>query len=305
MFVNGRPLPTHIRLRIIELAQLGVRPCDISRQLRVSHGCVSKILARYNETGSILPGAIGGSKPRVTTPNVVKHIKTYKEKDPGIFAWEIRDKLLADGVCDKYNVPSVSSISRILRNKIGNGSPCGPQFEGKDPRNIYGSLYPYGCPTPMHTIPMTMSPPAAAAAAAAAVATAQLPVQQSGLPTAAVALAASKTVAANAMTNTTVQGMTAAAMRAAWPSSHSVQDILGFRAAHAQAMANAASMTPCSSSPSSCSVDSSLNSVPVSQTGYSMCSYNGQTYSQNFSQPGYNYYSAMTPAMAPPMYLQS
>lgn len=119
MFVNGRPLPNHIRIRIIELAQLGIRPCDISRQLRVSHGCVSKILARYNETGSILPGAIGGSKPRVTTPKVVNFIKDLKIKDPGIFAWEIRDKLLSEGICDKYNVPSVSSISRILRNKIG------------------------------------------------------------------------------------------------------------------------------------------------------------------------------------------
>ncbi|XP_077166585.1 paired box protein Pax-1 isoform X2 [Paroedura picta] len=126
VFVNGRPLPNAIRLRIVELAQLGIRPCDISRQLRVSHGCVSKILARYNETGSILPGAIGGSKPRVTTPNVVKHIRDYKQGDPGIFAWEIRDRLLADGVCDKYNVPSVSSISRILRNKIGNLSQPGP-----------------------------------------------------------------------------------------------------------------------------------------------------------------------------------
>ncbi|KAA8581937.1 hypothetical protein FQN60_008677 [Etheostoma spectabile] len=83
VFVNGRPLPNAIRLRIVELAQLGIRPCDISRQLRVSHGCVSKILARYNETGSILPGAIGGSKPRVTTPTVVKHIRTYKQRDPG------------------------------------------------------------------------------------------------------------------------------------------------------------------------------------------------------------------------------
>ena len=119
VFVNGRPLPNHIRVRIIELAQLGIRPCDISRQLRVSHGCVSKILARYNETGSILPGAIGGSKPRVTTPKVVNYIRELKQKDPGIFAWEIRDKLLSDGICDKYNVPSVSSISRILRNKIG------------------------------------------------------------------------------------------------------------------------------------------------------------------------------------------
>ncbi|XP_030745896.1 paired box protein Pax-1-like isoform X2 [Sitophilus oryzae] len=119
VFVNGRPLPNAVRLRIVELSQVGIRPCDISRQLRVSHGCVSKILARYHETGSILPGAIGGSKPRVTTPKVVAYIKELKQKDPGIFAWEIRDRLLSDGVCDKYNVPSVSSISRILRNKIG------------------------------------------------------------------------------------------------------------------------------------------------------------------------------------------
>lgn len=121
--MNGRPLPSQIRVRIIELAQMGVRPCDISRQLRVSHGCVSKILARFNETGSIMPGAIGGSKPRVTTPKVVQHIRDLKQRDPGIFAWEIRDRLIADGVCDKYTVPSVSSISRILRNKIGNVLP--------------------------------------------------------------------------------------------------------------------------------------------------------------------------------------
>ncbi|CAI5684635.1 unnamed protein product [Oreochromis niloticus] len=145
VFVNGRPLPNPVRLRIVELAQLGMRPCDISRQLRVSHGCVSKILARYNETGSILPGAIGGSKPRVTTPAVVKSIRDYKQGDPGIFAWEIRDRLLSDGVCDKYNVPSVSSISRILRNKIGTLSqprPCDGIKAGPAPLQ-YGPVYPY------------------------------------------------------------------------------------------------------------------------------------------------------------------
>uniref|UniRef100_A0A1A7XQS7 Paired box protein Pax-8 n=1 Tax=Iconisemion striatum TaxID=60296 RepID=A0A1A7XQS7_9TELE len=118
MFVNGRPLPEVIRQRIVDMAHQGVRPCDISRQLRVSHGCVSKILGRYYETGSIKPGVIGGSKPKVATPKVVEKIADYKRQNPTMFAWEIRDRLLAEGVCDSDTVPSVSSINRIIRTKV-------------------------------------------------------------------------------------------------------------------------------------------------------------------------------------------
>ncbi|XP_029302167.1 paired box protein Pax-3b isoform X6 [Cottoperca gobio] len=96
VFINGRPLPNHIRHKIVEMAHHGVRPCVISRQLRVSHGCVSKILCRYQETGSIRPGAIGGSKPKQgTTPDVEKRIEEYKRENP------------------------VSSISRTMRSKFG------------------------------------------------------------------------------------------------------------------------------------------------------------------------------------------
>lgn len=76
------------------MAAAGVRPCVISRNLRVSHGCVSKILNRYQETGSIRPGVIGGSKPRVATPEVEKRIEDLKKQNPGIFSWEIREKLI-------------------------------------------------------------------------------------------------------------------------------------------------------------------------------------------------------------------
>ncbi|XP_041485234.1 uncharacterized protein LOC121431658 isoform X2 [Lytechinus variegatus] len=120
-FANGRPLPTQIRQQIVELAREGVRPCDISRQLKVSHGCVSKILVRFYETGSIKPGVIGGSKPKVATRDVVNKIADYKRDNPTIFAWEIRDRLLSENICAKETVPSVSSINRILRNKIVNG----------------------------------------------------------------------------------------------------------------------------------------------------------------------------------------
>uniref|UniRef100_A0A8C6URG9 Paired box 2b n=1 Tax=Neogobius melanostomus TaxID=47308 RepID=A0A8C6URG9_9GOBI len=141
VFVNGRPLPDVVRQRIVELAHQGVRPCDISRQLRVSHGCVSKILGRYYETGSIKPGVIGGSKPKVATP-----------KNPTMFAWEIRDRLLAEGVCDNDTVPSVSSINRIIRTKVQQQFHPSPD----------GSVTPLS--TPGHTIvPSTASPPVTSA----------------------------------------------------------------------------------------------------------------------------------------------
>ncbi|XP_078499180.1 paired box protein Pax-2 isoform X3 [Lissotriton helveticus] len=153
VFVNGRPLPDVVRQRIVELAHQGVRPCDISRQLRVSHGCVSKILGRYYETGSIKPGVIGGSKPKVATPKVVDKIAEYKRQNPTMFAWEIRDRLLAEGICDNDTVPSVSSINRIIRTKVQ--QPFHPTPDGS------------GTPVsaPGHTIvPNTASPPVSSAA---------------------------------------------------------------------------------------------------------------------------------------------
>lgn len=67
---------------------------------------------RYFETGSIKPGVIGGSKPKVATPSVVDSIIKYKQENPTMFAWEIRDRLLAESICTSENIPSVSSINR-------------------------------------------------------------------------------------------------------------------------------------------------------------------------------------------------
>ena len=71
--------------------------------------------SRYYETGTIKPRAIGGSKPRVATPSVVKRISEYKRECPSIFAWEIRDRLLSEGVCNNDNVPSVSQIRHTTK----------------------------------------------------------------------------------------------------------------------------------------------------------------------------------------------
>ena len=60
----------------------------------------------------------------MATPSVVKRILRLKTDNPGLFAWEIRDQLLAQRVCDPNSIPSVSSINRILRNA---GHPPDPE----------------------------------------------------------------------------------------------------------------------------------------------------------------------------------
>ncbi|XP_075413502.1 LOW QUALITY PROTEIN: paired box protein Pax-4 [Tenrec ecaudatus] len=115
LFVNGRPLPLDTRQQIVRLAISGMRPCDISRSLKVSNGCVSKILRRYYHTGALEAKGIGGSKPRLATPPVVARIAQLKGECPTLFAWEIQRQLCAEGLCPQDKTPSVSSINRVLR----------------------------------------------------------------------------------------------------------------------------------------------------------------------------------------------
>ena len=53
---------------------------------------------------------------QVATPVVVRKILQLKKENPSIFAWEIRDYLLSQRICDDQSIPSISSINRILRN---------------------------------------------------------------------------------------------------------------------------------------------------------------------------------------------
>lgn len=169
IFVNGRPLPLHVRQRIIELALIGVRPCDISRQLLVSHGCVSKILTRFYQTGSIRPGSIGGSKPKqVTTPQVVKRIIELKNQSPTLFAWEIRDLLRRERQQQpqsSFVIPSISSINRILRTH----QPAQDHPSASASTSTSGSA---AASRPQQTQPNPMASVSASTAAAAAAAAA-------------------------------------------------------------------------------------------------------------------------------------
>ena len=68
----------------------------------------------------------------MATPQVVRKILDLKQQSPSIFAWEIREQLLAQGVCDSSSIPSVSSINRILRNAASCSSSPSPSSFGPD-----------------------------------------------------------------------------------------------------------------------------------------------------------------------------
>jgi len=116
-YINGKPLPKEIRNEILALALQGFRPCDISRRLRITHGCISKLLSKYRTTGSIQAGGESAGRPRVITPRIAQRIMEYRKEQPGLFSWEIRDRLVQENLCSKESPPSLSSISRLLKNK--------------------------------------------------------------------------------------------------------------------------------------------------------------------------------------------
>ncbi|CAG9854653.1 unnamed protein product [Phyllotreta striolata] len=109
----GHPLASLVsQQRFLELSRFGLRHYDIAQHMLTQQGAVTKLLGTLRP-----PGLIGGSKPKVATPAVVSKIEQYKRENPTIFAWEIRERLISEGVCTNATAPSVSSINRILRNR--------------------------------------------------------------------------------------------------------------------------------------------------------------------------------------------
>ena len=98
---------------------------------------------RYFDSGVFHSGSVGGSKPKVATPEVIAKIEQYKAQNSTIFAWEIREKLIKEGICVADNCPSVSSINRILRKTATERSVRQALFEHEQDLLLRGH-YDYG-----------------------------------------------------------------------------------------------------------------------------------------------------------------
>lgn len=70
-------------------------------------------------------------RPRVITAEIENKIDQYRRADPGAFCWELREHLLRDKVCSVDEIPSLSSISRLVKSKIINEAAEKKEFATK------------------------------------------------------------------------------------------------------------------------------------------------------------------------------
>ena len=119
---QGRAIPDEVRSAIVEryLENKSIR--NIAQEVNLSYQTVSNIVDLWIETGSVEPRNKRAAPTRARkarTDHIISFIEYLKQKQPSIYGKEIQQQLLINNVCLPENIPSLSSISRILTSDLG------------------------------------------------------------------------------------------------------------------------------------------------------------------------------------------
>ena len=106
------------REKIISLWSTGSRQSEIATEVKLPHQVISKIINNFIEKGTILPGKPGAKERTVASPEVVEFAEYTKINKPSTYAVELQADLIEHGICTEENVPSRTTISRILRSDL-------------------------------------------------------------------------------------------------------------------------------------------------------------------------------------------
>ena len=101
---------------IVEKWLSGNVPTEIGKELRLSRQTISNIVDNYICKGVHAAGKGGNRTCLGRTDNVINYVKYRKTIKPSSFGAKIQNTLV---VCLPENVPSLASISRILRDNLG------------------------------------------------------------------------------------------------------------------------------------------------------------------------------------------
>ncbi|CAI4221480.1 unnamed protein product [Auanema sp. JU1783] len=114
----GRPLALSVRQRILDLHEKGHKITHIARMIGVTHSCVSKIMSKYKQTGSVIPRssrsyeAANDLIPFIDIPNISENISPRDDisktiTNDAVITSVVRHVEAQDEECGKLFVDSV------------------------------------------------------------------------------------------------------------------------------------------------------------------------------------------------------
>ena len=114
---NGRALSLCYRERVLDLYHDGNSERGIAREVRVSRSYVNNIIKRYNEANTSLRAPKVCRGPQKVDLYASEYIELQRLVKPSIYASEIRQRLLPDGVLHPTDLPSSSQRNKLSRNE--------------------------------------------------------------------------------------------------------------------------------------------------------------------------------------------
>lgn len=129
LYSNGRYYPQLLREEILDLNHTGLSQRNIANQIRTSRCFVQKVLRDYNHTNCSIPHPKTYPQRTKLTDELMTCIEMEKLLKPSVYASEIQERLLLDGVVLEDEIPSTSTINKCLRNDL-----C---MTKKNPANSY------------------------------------------------------------------------------------------------------------------------------------------------------------------------
>ena len=89
------PISMDLRVRILDARQAGETTAEVAERFAVSPAFVRRLLQRHRETGTLAPSAARRG-PRPALARHADHLRQLADRNPGLTAAELRDRLGVD-----------------------------------------------------------------------------------------------------------------------------------------------------------------------------------------------------------------
>lgn len=105
----ARPHSLDLRQRIVDAVEAGLSRRGAAERFAVSESSAIKLMQRWERTGSVVPGAMGGAKTFALAPHE-RLVRTLVSSQPDITLGELQARLEAEAIA-----VSISAIHRFLQ----------------------------------------------------------------------------------------------------------------------------------------------------------------------------------------------